>query len=130
MDGLTLQEAAPPELVTLPVELLQIVAACLRTTVCLETSALPHVAATCKVLRTALAAELAQAKVRTLCLRSFLSKVKFHTKDMGGIFWRRPMVDAVFHGTILCEGGDGLLPMPFLHSAYGCHCSRALAAVT
>ena len=105
MDSLSLQDVAAPELVTLPVELLQIIAACLRTSVCLEASAIPRLAATCKVLRTALVSELAHAKVRTLCLRSFLSKVKFHTKDMGGIFWRRPMVDAVFHGTTLCEGG-------------------------
>ena len=105
MDGLTLQEAAPPELVTLPVELLQIIAACLRTTVCLESSALPRLAATCKVWRTALAAELAQAKVRTLCLRSFLRKVDLYAKDMGGIFWRRPMLDTKFLATRLCEDG-------------------------
>ena len=105
MDGLTLQEAAPPELVTLPVELLQIIAACLRTTVGLESSALPRLAATCKVWRTALAAELAQAKVRTLCLRSFLRKVELYAKDMGGIFWRRPMLDTKFLATRLCEDG-------------------------
>ena len=105
MDGLTLNESAPPELVTLPVELLQIIAACLRTTVSLESSALPRLAATCKVWRTALAAELAQAKVRTLCLQSFLRKVDLYAKDMGGIFWRRPMLDTKFLATRLCEDG-------------------------
>ena len=104
MEGLSL-EAAAPELVTLPQELLQYIAACLRTLVCVKASALPRVAATCKVLRAALVAELAQARHRTLNLRSFLYKVNFYVKDMGGIFWRRPMVDTIFNGTKLTENG-------------------------